>query len=325
MTRPSLSTPSSPEGKAQLGLCLAEAFDPSPPAPSPPEGRGGFAQWRRTGPPAWWEFVSIAAGCLAVALGFRLFTNPNGIVAGGVVGLSTVLQGAFGWDPATVQGVVNLPLLVAGWLLLGREEGLRSLLGSVLLPLTIALTRAVPPVTHDPLMGALFGGAAIGGGLAIILAARGSVGGYTLVARIAARRLGVSVATTLLVMDGLTIVASAWHFGTERALLGLVAAYVMRTSIDRVLVGFSRSFVALVISNDHAVLRQSILQDLDRGLTVLSAAGGYTGEDRPVLMVVLGRSEVPRLRTLVAGVDPNAFLVISDATEVLGHGFVRGR
>lgn len=267
----------------------------------------------------------IAAGCFAIALGFRLFTNANGIVAGGVVGLSTVLQSAFRWDPATVQALVNLPLLGIGWIALGREEGLRSVVGSVLLPVAVAATRPLAPLTHDPLIGAVFGGVFIGGGLALILSARGSVGGYSLVGRIAARRLGVSVASTLLVLDGLTIVAGAWLFGAEKALLGLVAAYVMRTAIDRVLVGFGTSFVALVISKAHGPLRERLLRDLDRGMTVLSAQGGYTGDDRPVLMVVLGRSEVPLLRAIVSEVDPDAFLVLTDATEVLGHGFVRGR
>jgi uncharacterized membrane-anchored protein YitT (DUF2179 family) len=282
-----------------------------------------LAAWRRNGPPAWWEYLLIAVGCFGVALGFRLFTNPNGIVAGGVVGLSTVLQGAFRWDPATVQAAVNLPLLVLGWLLLGRAEGMRSLLGSVLLPVSIWATRAVPPLTHEPLIGAIFGGALIGIGLALILNSRGSVGGYSLVGRILSKRLGLPVATTLLVMDGLTIIASSWQFGPERALLGLVAAYVMRTAIDRALVGFSRAFVALVISKEHVALRELVLRDLDRGLTILSATGGYTGDDRPVLMVVLSGSEVPRLRSIVAECDPEAFVVITDATEVLGHGFVR--
>ncbi len=265
----------------------------------------------------------ITVGCLAVALGFRLFTNPNGIVAGGVVGLSTVLRGAFGWEPALVQALINLPLLVVGWVMLGRAEGLRSLLGSILLPLCIGLTAKVPPLTRDPMIGALFGGASIGLGLGLLFVARGSVGGYTLVGRILHRRLGVPVPTTLLVMDGLTIVLGMWQFGPERALLGLVAAYVMRTAIDRMLVGFNRSFVAFVISPEHEKLRHRLLHDLDRGMTVLSATGGYTGGDQSVLMVVLSGGEVPRLRAIVAETAPDAFVVISNATEVLGRGFVR--
>ena len=265
----------------------------------------------------------VALGCLVLALGFRLFTNPNGIVAGGVVGLSTVLQWSFGWDPAPVQTFVNLPLLFLGWIILGRTEGMRSIVGSILLPAFVFATRNLPPVTHDPLIGALFGGAAIGAGLGIILSARGSVGGYSLVARIVARRFSVPVPTSLLVLDGATILLSGFRFGAERALLGLVAAYVMRTAIDRVLVGFGRSFVALVISKEHARLRERFLRDLDRGVTVLGGEGGHTGEARPVLMVVLGAGEVPRLRALVAETDQDAFLVISDATEVMGRGFVR--
>lgn len=282
------------------------------------------AFWRRTKPPAWWEFGLIVVGCLMVALGFRLFTNANGIVAGGVVGLSTVLQGALGWDPATVQAAINLPLLVIGWLVLGKEEGLRSALGSVLLPVMVGATRGLPPLTHEPIIGAIFGGATIGAGLAIILSARGSVGGYSLVGRMAARRLGVSVASTLLVLDGLTIVASLPHFGAEKALLGLLGAYVMRQSIDRALLGWGRAYIALVISKKHEAIRTRVLGDLDRGLTVLDAHGGYTGEERPVLMVVVRAGEVPRLRTLVSSCDAEAFVVLSDATEVLGHGFVRG-
>ena len=265
----------------------------------------------------------IAVGCLAIALGFRLFTNPNGIVAGGVVGLSTVLRGAFGWEPALVQALVNLPLLVLGAWVLGREEGLRSLLGSILLPASIWATARVPALTHDPTIGAVFGGASIGVGLALLFSARGSVGGYSLIGRIFAKRFGVPVATTLLVTDGLTIVASIGIFGAERALLGLVAAYVMRTAIDRMLVGFNRAYVAFVISKCHEDLRRRLLFDLDRGMTVLSATGGFTGEDQSVLMVVLSGGEVPRLRAIVAEEDPEAFVVISDVTEVLGRGFVR--
>lgn len=266
----------------------------------------------------------IVAGCFALALGFHMFTNPNRIVAGGVVGLSTVLQGAFVWEPALVQALINIPLLVFGWIMLGKQEGLRSLIGSVALPIAIGLVRGVPTLTHDPLLAALYGGAIFGVGLAIILGARGSVGGYTLIARVAAKRFGLSVATTLLVLDGLTILSGSWRFGIERALLGLVAAYVMRTAIDRMLVGFRRAFVALVISKKHAQLRERLLFDLDRGLTIMKASGGYTGDDRPVLMVVLSGPEVPRLRAIVSECDPDAFVVITDATEVLGEGFLRG-
>lgn len=265
----------------------------------------------------------IAAGCFVLAFGFHMFTNPNHIVAGGVVGLSTVLQGAFGWNPATFQAAINIPLLIFGWIMLGKQEGFRSLLGSILLPVAIGLVHGVPALTDDPLLGALFGGAIFGVGLALILGARGSVGGYTLIARVLAKRFSFSVPTTLLALDGLTIIGSSWQFGTERALLGLVAAYVMRTAIDRMLVGFRRAFVALVISKQHVLLRERVLFDLERGLTIMNATGGYTSDERPVLMVVLSGAEVPRLRAIVSECDPDAFVVITDATEVLGEGFVR--
>lgn len=282
-----------------------------------------FGSWRRTGAPAAWEYCLIAIGCFVMALGFRLFANANGIVAGGVVGLSTVLQRGLGWEPSWVQAAINLPLLVVGWLVLGKAEGIRSLLGSILLPVAMLSTKGMAPITHDPYMAALFGGSIYGVGLALILTARGSVGGYSLIGRMAAKKLPVSVTSAMLLLDAATILAGGYVFGTEKALLGLVAAFVMRAAIERTLVGFGRSLVAMIISERHEEIRQRVLRDLDRGLTVLAGRGGYTDDPRPVLMVVCGQAEVPALRSLVGSTDPKAFVILMSASEVLGQGFGR--
>lgn len=270
-----------------------------------------------------WDGVSIAAGCALMALGFRLFMNANGIVAGGVVGLSTLLERRLGWEAAWVQWGINLPLLVLGFVVLGKAAGMRSALGSVLLPLLMLLTRAVPTLTTNPFLAALFGGVVYGAGLGLVLSVSGSVGGYSLLARLLSRRLSLSVSNALFVLDALTILGGALVFGAEKALYGLIAAYTMRRSLDAVLLGFSRTKLALVISAHSDPIRTAILAELDRGLTVLPGTGGYTGDPRPVLLVALGQAEVPHLRTLVRQHDPDAFVVLTDAAEVLGKGFHR--
>ncbi len=258
-----------------------------------------------------------------MALGFRLFMNGNDIVAGGVVGLSTLLERRFGWEPAWVQGGINLPLLVLGFWGLGKAAGVRSALGSLVLPLLMLLTRPVPTLTHNPLLAALFGGVVYGAGLGLVLSGSGSVGGYSLLARLVTKRLPLSVSTAIFTLDALTILGGGLLFGAEKAMYGLIAAFVMRRALDSVLLGFSRTKLALVISVAHDSIRQAVIAELDRGLTILPGTGGYTGDPRPVLLIALGQAEVPQLRTLVRTHDPDAFIVLTDAAEVLGKGFHR--
>ncbi|RYG38828.1 YitT family protein [bacterium] len=279
-----------------------------------------FARRKGNFHPAW-ESALIVIGCVIMALSFRLFINANGIVAGGVVGISTILQKSFGWEPALAQWIINLPLLGIAFGMMGRAEGLRSLLGTLALPAAILLTRDLKPLTSEPLLAAIFGGLGYGAGLGLILSARGSVGGFSLVARLTAKRFHAKPAEVIFVLDAITILAGAWIFGAEKAMVGLIAAFLMRRAIERILLGFSRAYVALIVSTHEEKMRRLILEDMDRGLTVLNASGGYTGDPRPVYMVVLGQAEVPRLRALVRQADPSAFMVITTTSEVSGHGF----
>lgn len=258
-----------------------------------------------------------------MALSFRLFTNGNGIVQGGVVGLSTLLERRLHIEPALLQWGVNLPLLIFGFIGLGKQEGMRSLLGSFLLPLMVLLTKGVPVVTHDLMLASIFGGLLSGAGLGLVLSGSGSVGGYSLLGRVISRRLPFNISSIIFGLDAATILGCVVLFGPERAMFGLISSFLMRRTIDSVLVGFSRSFVALIISEKHAEIRAEVLTKLDRGLTILPGKGGYSDADRPVLMVVLGHLEVPHLRRLVADVDAKAFVVMTDASEVLGEGFRR--
>ncbi len=271
--------------------------------------------------PTTWDLVSITVGCVIMAFSFRLFTNGNHIVAGGVVGLSTLAQHLMGWEPALFQWAVNICLLLIGFLFLGKAEGFRSAYGSLVLPLAIILTRNVQPITHVPLLAAIFGGVAYGGGLGLVLQGRGSVGGYSLLARIAAKHLPVSVVASMFILDALTIGSSAWVFGFEMAMYGLIGAFIMRRCVESVLVGLTHSMIALIITSQPDEVKHRVLVDMDRGLTVLSGKGGYTGENRDVLMVVLGASEAPTLRRTVKECDPLAFVVLTEASEVLGRGF----
>ena len=206
-----------------------------------------------------------------------------------------------------------------GWLL-GRGFVLRSIVGSLLLPLFVLLTRNWPSLTANPVLAALCGGAGVGAGVGLLFRAGGSIGGYTALAMVAHKRTGVSIDHAFLFLDGCTLVGAAFVFPGEKVLAALLCCFVVGRTVRGVVSGFNRSKVATIVSNNEPRIRQAILE-LPLGVTVLESRGGYTGREQEVLMIVMNQGETIQLKTLVRKMDPQAFMILHDATEVLGHGF----
>ncbi|OWR27575.1 hypothetical protein CDO73_21810 [Saccharibacillus sp. O23] len=267
------------------------------------------------------DVVLIAVGSFITALAFNLFLLPNQIASGGVSGLSIIIHEWFGLEPAFTQWLFNIPLFVAGVILLGRQYGVRTLIGTVCLPLLIYLTRDWPIPTANPLLASLYGGIGVGLGLGLVFRGRGSTGGLSIVAQLLQKYTGLSLSLCVMLTDGTVIALAGFTLSLENALYALIGLYVTGKVIDAVEMGTSYTKVAYIITDKKEEMTSVILKDLDRGLTELTGKGGYTGESRPVLMVVIGQSETSRLKTLVRSVDPEAFVVISNAQEVLGKGF----
>ncbi|ANF98474.1 MULTISPECIES: YitT family protein [Paenibacillus] len=268
-----------------------------------------------------WDAALIVIGACIMALAFNLFLLPNHIASGGVAGISIIASEVMGIEPAYTQWVFNIPLFVAGYLLLGHQASIRSLLGTIVLPMFIYLTRDLPAPTTNPLLGALYGGIGVGIGLGIVFRGRGSTGGMAILAQIIHKLTGFSMSFCVILTDGTVILLAGLLLKPEQALYALIGLFVTSKMIDAVELGFSNSKVAYIISDEIEPMRLAILNDLDRGLTKLNAQGGYTGDDRTVFMVVVGQNEASRLKTIVRAVDPDAFVIISNAHEVLGKGF----
>ncbi|RUT33257.1 YitT family protein [Paenibacillus zeisoli] len=269
------------------------------------------------------DSMMIIIGSFITALAFNMFLLPNHIASGGVSGLSIVVNSLFGIEPAYVQWALNIPLFAAGFLLLGRNYAIRSLLGTVVLPLFVYLTKDWIIPTTDPLLSSLYGGIGVGLGLGIVFRGRGSTGGLSTLAQIIQKFSGQSLSTCVVMMDGLVITLAGIVLSPEKALYALIGLYITGKIIDAVELGLNYTKVAYIIAEKTDEISEAVLVHLDRGLTKLSARGGYTGDNRPVLMVVVGQSEVTRLKTLVQQLEPTAFVIITNAHEVLGEGFKR--
>ncbi len=268
------------------------------------------------------EYGQILLGSAIVAIAFNLFLLPNRIASGGVSGISTIVYDVFGIEPAFTQWAFNIPLFILGiWLLGGMKYGVKTLIGTLFLPYVVFLTRHMEPATTDPLLGALFGGIGVGLGLGIVFRAAASTGGTDLAAQIINKYTGLSLGACVFILDGLIVATSAIVFNIELALYALIALFVTGKTIDLVQMGVGYAKVALIISNKQEEVRESILRDVDRGVTKLSGYGGYTNEKRPVLMCVVHQTEVTKLKQIVKSADPSAFVVVTNATEVLGEGF----
>lgn len=267
------------------------------------------------------ELVYILLGSAIVALAFNFFLLPNRVASGGVSGISTIFDALFGWEPAYVQWAFNIPLFIAGVLMLGKQFGLKTLVGTVFLPFIVFLSNDMEPATNDPLLGALFGGIGVGLGLGLVFRGKASTGGTDLAAQIIHKYTGLSLGLCVAVIDGFIVLTAAIVFDLERGLYALIALYVTSKTIDLVQIGVRRSKNVLIISKKEEDIRELILKDIDRGVTKLPAVGGYTETDRPVLMVVVDQSQFTKLKQIVKSIDPTAFVIVMDATDVLGEGF----
>ncbi|MFJ5767956.1 YitT family protein [Lysinibacillus sp. NPDC093210] len=269
------------------------------------------------------EYVYVIVGAAIVAIGFNVFLLPNQVASGGVSGISTILHGLFGWNPGLVQYAFNIPLFLAGVLILGKKFGVKSFVGTITLPFIVLLTNNWEPWTDNPLLGALFGGIVVGLGIGLVFKGNASTGGTDLLAQIITKYTGLSLGTSVLLIDGIIAISAAIVFDLEKGLYALIGLYVTTKTIDIIQLGFSQSKMVYIITLKQDEVRDAIYAEIDRGVTKLPAIGGYTGEARPVLMVVVYQTEFTKLKQLIKSVDPSAFVIVSDAYEVLGEGFKR--
>jgi len=269
------------------------------------------------------DYALVVLGSVLVGIGTNLFFVPNKVVSGGVTGVAIIIHYLLGTPVGLVALAFNIPLLWLGWRYGGGMTFfLRTMLAVVVLSATIDLSAPyLQPPTTDRLLVICYGGLLDGLGIGLVFRARGTTGGTDVLARLAHRYLGVGIGQALLAMNLVIFGAAAFYFGLEPVMVALALAFVSARVLDLVQQGFSAARSATIISRKPDEVRSAILDRLGRGVTVLHGEGGFTRENRPVLYVVVPSTEAGRLKRLVAEVDPEAFVAISPAQEVLGEGF----
>ena len=269
------------------------------------------------------EYSLVLLGSFMIAIGFNLFLLPNQVASGGVAGISTILNSVFGFSPDIVQWAINLPLFVLGIFILGKKFGMKTFVGTIAVPFFVGVSSVWPAVTPDPLLGSIFGGMACGVGIGIVFRGKGSTGGIDLAAQILHKYVPLPFGICVALFDGVIVLTATFVFSVEQGLYALIGLFVTSRTIDLVQVGLNSSKNLMIITDHVEPVREALLNQVDRGVTVWQAEGGYTKEERRMIMCVVNQNEFSRTSQIIKLIDPNAFIVVMNASEVIGEGFTR--
>ena len=270
------------------------------------------------------DYGLLVLGATVQAASMNLFYIPGQIASGGVSGLAQVIHQHTGWPIGMMVLVMNVPLFVLGWRYLGgRRFFIRTIFTVVLYSVLLDLGLLIIPngLTQNAMLNALYGGVIGGLGMGITFLGQGTGGGTDILARVLAKLRGIRLSQSYLITDALVILLGGFTFGPEKALYAILALYISGAAAEVISEGSNVVRTAIIVSDKPREVAEAILQELERGVTGLHGEGMYTQIERTVLYVVIARSEVARLKALIHEVDPNAFVVIGQASEALGEGF----
>ena len=280
---------------------------------------------KNAGKVAFWV-IRIIVGTAIFALGFDLFLLPNELNVGGLSGLAMVLVHVMKFGTVgIVTTLINLPLFIIGGKKIGKTFFAGSLIGMLSLSVAIDALSVLPVPNVEPLIAALYGGALCGIGAGIVFVAGASTGGSDIVNRLLKMRYQhIPIGTITMCFDAVVAILTGLVFkDVSSTLYSGIAIFVTGTVLDAVVYRFDYSKVALIISKEHETIAKAVGQKLHRGATYLYGQGAYSGDETKVVLTAVKRQQIAELKALVVEIDPNAFIIVQEAHQVLGDGFAR--
>ena len=274
------------------------------------------------------SILMVILGNLLYTLTVKLFLLPANLISCGTTGIALVVSHFADIPMSAFILVFNMVMLAVGWLVLGRQFAMTTILSSVLYPVFLeVLNRLLGDVviTDNMILNVLFAGMGLGGSLGIVIRGGASTGGMDIPPLILKKYFHIPVSASLMVFDFCIMVAQASFHPLEDMLYGLLLLIVISVSLNKVmLLGTSKTEVK-IISERSDEIRQAILGKVDRGVTMLQGKGGYRQKGTEVILSVVSNYELPKIQQLARSIDPNCFLIISQVTEVWGRGFTYGK
>ncbi len=268
------------------------------------------------------SIITIILGNLLLAVSVTYFVLPYDILSGGVAGISLITEAMFGWDTTIVIDVLVIVLFIFGFLFLGKEFALKTLLSSIVYPVFITILDFFPyTIEADKFLIALFGAVIGGVGIGIVIKEDASTGGMDIPPLIIHKYTGIPISTLMTIVDAITVLAGFVSYGFEDLMYGLVYIYLANYVLDKIIVPNSNAVELQIISTQTAAICDYIQTSLERGTTILKGRGGYTDEDKDVIMTVVYNKQYNSLIQKINELDPYAFVIVEDAKDIKGEGF----
>ena len=270
------------------------------------------------------DMVVIIIGSAITALGLAVFTVPNQIAPGGISGVATAISHLISVPVGTLTLLLNIPLMIVAWRRLGIKPLAKTIVATVLLSIGIdVFGLLIPGYTNNTLLAAVMGGGLIGAGLGLLLIRGISTGGTDLIGLMLIKRgPALSLGQLLMLIDTAVVLFAVVVFrNIEVALYSMVTLFVVSKTIDAIQQGVDHAKVIYIVTDQTEALVQKLAHEMGRGVTILPARGAFTGKEKTMLMTIARRSEVALTLQTVCALDPRAFTILSDATEVHGEGF----
>ena len=274
------------------------------------------------------SLLMVIVGNILYTLTIKLFLLPANLISCGTTGIALVVNHYLHIPMSGFIFIFNTVMLGIGWLVLGRKFAMTTVLSSILYPVLLEiLNRTLGDVmlTENILLNVLFSGLGLGASLGIVMRGGASTGGMDIPPLILKKFFGIPVSATLWSFDFLIMLAQTFFHTAEDLLYGILLILVISLSLNKImLLGTSRTEVKIV-SEKSAEIRDAILSRVDRGMTMLHGAGGYSGKESEIIMSIISNYELPKIEQLARSIDPDCFMIVSQVTEVWGRGFTYGK
>lgn len=268
------------------------------------------------------DIIYILVGSLIFAVGVNYFTIPNHLSEGGILGITIITHYLFDWSPGVVNFILNVALLAVGYKFFEKRTFIYTLISIAASSLFLFLTEDIGHrLTEDTFLAAIFAGLLVGVGLGLIFRTGGTSGGSTILARLANQLLGWSIGKGMLIIDILVVAGSIFIIGLEKAMYTLLIVFIGAKAIDFIVEGLDEKVAVMIISNFPEQVLDNITSRMSRGLTVLDGRGGYTGQSREVLYIVVNKQEIVQLKSIIKEVDGSAYVTVHTVHEMIGHGY----
>ena len=271
------------------------------------------------------NLVLLLVGILIYDIGTHAFVEPAQVAPGGAIGVALLVNHLTNLPIGMMTMATNIPLLILAWFYLSRRFAVTTAVTTALssLVLDVLVAPLCPVYTGDRFLCSLYGGVVIGVGMALIFLAGTTTGGSDILGYLLQKkRPQMSIGRALLLVDGIVLVVSIFVFGNiDAALFGLVTLFAQTKVIDGIIYGGEVSTMATVVTKKPEAIAERVIVDLDRSATLLKAQGAYSKEDTTLLLCMVRKSQFPRLKRIIYEVDPDAFMMATETSEVLGFGF----